>query len=100
MTSSPSTTGGDGIRRLAISVPERSSSSGNTQHWPLNPGVHETGASPGHIGFGFYGHGFGSSCTGGRRDTQTEHIRWSSSAFVASEWSPESEPHPVGGASA
>ena len=38
--------GGDDIRRWAISVPERSSSSGNTQHWPRNPGVYEIGASP------------------------------------------------------
>src|SRR5437899_12893744 len=46
ITSSPSTMGGDDIRRWAISVPERSSSSGNTQHWPRNPGVYEIGASP------------------------------------------------------
>src|SRR5207247_10328319 len=31
-------------RRWAISVPERSSSSGNTQHWPSIPGVYEIGA--------------------------------------------------------
>ena len=36
-------------RRWAISVPERSSSSGNTQHWPRNPGVYEIGASPHNI---------------------------------------------------
>jgi hypothetical protein len=38
--------GRDGIRRLATSVPERSSSGANTKHWQLNPGVYETGPSP------------------------------------------------------
>src|SRR5437899_3706651 len=52
ITSSPSTMGGDDIRRWAISVPERSSSSGNTQHWPRNPGVYEIGASPRRLGQG------------------------------------------------
>jgi len=34
------------IPRLAISAPEPSSGGANRQHWRLNPGVYETGASP------------------------------------------------------
>src|SRR6266704_5781969 len=34
------------IPRLATSAPERSSGGANRQHWRLNPGVYETGASP------------------------------------------------------
>jgi len=47
--SSSSTTGGADIRRWAISAPERSSNSGNTKHWQHNPGVYQTGASPGSL---------------------------------------------------
>src|SRR5216683_2693072 len=46
ITWSASTMGGGGIRRLATSVPERSSSGATTKHWQPNPGVYETGASP------------------------------------------------------
>src|SRR6266702_7992554 len=46
ITSSASTMGSGGIRRLATSVPERSSSGATTKYWQPNPGVYETGASP------------------------------------------------------
>src|SRR2546422_10436213 len=46
ITSRSSTTGGGGIRRSAISARGRSSGGANRKRWQLNPGVHETGASP------------------------------------------------------